>query len=97
MRNKIISVAIFCSVIFNSHAETITSLKKLCNPGAEVTLAQDYFIEGIVISDWRSPNMDLNQSITVNRLNIYENDATAGMDFHAILEGFKQKQKGNKK
>ena len=77
MRNKIISIAILCSVIFNSQAETIASLKKLCNPGAEVTLAQDYFIEGIVISDWRSPNMDLNQSITVNRLNIYENDATA--------------------
>ena len=27
----------------------------------------------------------------------YENDASAGMDFYAILEGFKQKQKGNKK
>ena len=27
----------------------------------------------------------------------YENDASAGMDFQAILEGFKQKQKGNKK
>ena len=26
-----------------------------------------------------------------------ENDASAGMDFQAILEGFKQKQKGNKK
>ena len=27
----------------------------------------------------------------------YENDANAGMDFYAILEGFKQKQKNNKK
>ena len=27
----------------------------------------------------------------------YENDANVGMDFNAILEGFKQKQKNNKK
>ena len=35
--------------------------------------------------------------IQKEELVFYENDASAGMDFQAILEGFKQKQKGNKK
>ena len=35
--------------------------------------------------------------IQKEELVFYENDASAGMDFHAVLEGFKQKQKGNKK
>ena len=35
--------------------------------------------------------------IQKEELVFYENDASAGMDFHAVLEEFKQKQKGNKK
>ena len=41
--------------------------------------------------------MDPVEEVQKEELVFYENDASAGMDFHAILEGFKQKQKGNKK
>lgn len=59
------------------NAETVASLKRLCPPGCKVNINDDFIFEGVVISDFRSPNMDLNPSATANRLDYFRSDATA--------------------
>ena len=77
MRKLIILITAIFAFSGHGYAETIMSLKSICNKGEMIAISQDYLIEGVVVSDWRSPNMELNPSITVNRLNVYVNDATA--------------------
>lgn len=76
MKAKILILLLLLSII-SAGAESVASLKTLCNRGESMLMQRDYIVDGIVVSDYRSLNMELNPSETANRLNVYVNDATA--------------------
>ena len=77
MKKGVILIVSLCIAVFSGNAGTISSLKSLCDPGGKVIIDEDFIIEGVVISDYRSQNMDLNPSATANRLDYFKSDATA--------------------
>lgn len=77
MKKSILVLLSVCITAVSVNAGTVAALKQLCPPGESRVIKQDCIIEGVVISDFRSANMDLNPSVTANRLDYYNNDATA--------------------
>lgn len=60
-----------------SGAESLKSLRDICPPGAEAMITAPYVVEGVVVSDWRSPNMDLNRNFSSAKMEMRENRRTA--------------------
>ena len=58
-------------------AQALSTLRELCPKGAVATIAGPLSIEGVVVSDWRSDNMDLNRSLTSVRMDLRDNYRTA--------------------
>ena len=52
-------------------------LRGLCEPGKSVLLTAPTVVEGIVVSDYRSPNMELNPNLNYFSVDLEENDRTA--------------------
>ena len=77
MKKSILVLLSVCITAVSVNAGTVAALKQLCPPGESRVIKQDCIIEGVVISDFRSANIDLNPSVTANRLDYYNNDATA--------------------
>lgn len=77
MKKSILVLSLFCITVFAVDAETVAALKQLCAPGGKMVLEQDVIVEGVVVSDYHSQNMDLNPSVTANRLDYFRSDATA--------------------
>lgn len=51
-------------------------LRGLCEPGKSVLLTAPTVVEGIVVSDYRSPNMELNPNLNYYSVDLEENDRT---------------------
>lgn len=51
-------------------------LRGLCEPGKSVLLTVPTVVEGIVVSDYRSPNMELNPNLNYYSVDLEENDRT---------------------
>ena len=58
-------------------AQALSTLRELCPKGAVATITGPLSIEGVVVSDWRSDNMDLNRSLTSVRMDLRDNYRTA--------------------
>lgn len=53
------------------------ALRVLCEPGKSVLLTAPAVVEGVVVSDYRSPNMELNPNLNYYSVDLEENDRTA--------------------
>lgn len=58
-------------------AQSLKGLKNICPAGAEVTLDQSYVVDAVVVSDWRSQNMDMNINTSSAKLETRESGRTA--------------------
>ena len=54
-------------------------------------IEEDCFIEGIIVSDWRSKNLDVNPSVNYDVVDVSENDRTAYIEAADGHTGFKIK------
>ena len=77
----------------NKNMELIDTLRISNNKYLQIVRVGDRYYCMAVCKD----TVTLLGEVQKEELVFYENDASAEMDFQAILEGFKQKQKGNKK
>lgn len=75
-KKAIISVLALLWGVAGFGASDVASLGRLVGPGHTKTLS-GVVIEGIVVSDWRSPNMELNPNEDYQTVNTGVNDATA--------------------
>ena len=57
-------------------AENIAKVKDLCPAGGSVTLKDSFVIEGVVVSDYRSLNVENNPNISAETVDLSVNDAT---------------------
>lgn len=55
----------------------LSSLREICPAGRSVKVDDTYLVGGVVISDWRSPNMELNPNVAADVVNTEVNDGTA--------------------
>lgn len=79
IRNTIMAgAALVCTTALALAQESITiaQLKNLCKEGESMKIAEKCIIEGIVVSDYRSPNMELNPNTDYATVNTSVNDAT---------------------
>lgn len=67
---------IFICVCILLQANPLSSLKEICPEGKSVKILRSYCVSGIVASDWRSLNMELNPNVSKARVNVDVNDAT---------------------
>lgn len=58
-------------------AQTLNSLRDVCPKGAVAQIIGTLIVEGVVVSDWRSENMEFNRSLTSVRMDMRENLKTA--------------------
>lgn len=77
MKYRILTIflGLFCAWALD--AQALRGLRDLCPKGEKVTLGDSYLVEGVIVSDWRSPNMDMNVSMTSARLETRESGRTA--------------------
>ena len=59
------------------HAQSLSALRDVCPRGAVATINGSLVVEGVVVSDWRSENMELNRSLTSVRMDLRDNQRTA--------------------
>ena len=59
------------------HAQSLSALRDVCPKGAVATINGSLVVEGVVVSDWRSENMELNRSLTSVRMDLRDNQKTA--------------------
>lgn len=75
--NNILAIAIFfLFTSFSVGATNIAELKALCEPGKSIKLTHSFVIEGVVVSDYRSKNVENNPNITYAKVDLEVNDAT---------------------
>ena len=53
------------------------ALRQLCPAGAAVRTGEGLVLEGVVVSDWRSENMEFNPNFTAAKLDLHMNRRTA--------------------
>lgn len=77
MKLRLFAVLVAICSVWASEARTLRDLRELCRKGETVVLAEPFVVEGVIVSDWRSPNMDMNISMTSARLETRESGRTA--------------------
>ncbi len=77
MKRQLFIVLLCFFSVFTANAEGIGRLKELCMPGKIYIPENDLFIEGVVISDYRSENVAVNPNLTHSFVDIGVNDRTA--------------------
>lgn len=58
-------------------AQALSVLRDVCPCGASAAVNGSLVVEGVVVSDWRSENMELNRSLTSVRMDLRDNLRTA--------------------
>lgn len=69
-------------------AKTFDEVKQLVGISR---IEEDYYIKGIVVSDWRSKNLDVNPSVNYDQVDVTESDRTAYIETLDGSTGFKLK------
>lgn len=72
-------IAAVCMTLLSAQtlfAKNIAELKTLCPEGKSVTVAESFIIEGVVVSDCRSLNVENNPNINHEIVDLSVNDAT---------------------
>lgn len=77
MKLRLLTVLLAIFSVWASEARPLKDLRNMCPKGGNVVLAESFVVEGVVVSDWRSPNMDMNISMTSARLETRESGRTA--------------------
>ena len=60
-----------------SHAQSLSVIRDVCPKGTVAAINGSLIVEGVVVSDWHSENMELNRSLTSVRMDLRENCRTA--------------------
>lgn len=77
MKKRIIALILGISCVWTNEAQTLKALRDICPKGSKMVVESSYVVEGVVVSDWRSQNMDMNISMTSARLETRESGRTA--------------------
>ena len=80
MKKRIIALILGISCVWTNEAQALKALRDICPKGSKMVVESSYVVEGVVISDWRSQNMDMNISMTSARLETRESGRTASHD-----------------
>ena len=64
-------------------------LRGLCEPGKSVLLTAPTVVEGIVVSDFHSKNMEANPSVSYDKVDVTVNDCTAYLESPDGRYGFR--------
>lgn len=58
-------------------SELSDKVHPLCAAGKKVQVNEDLILEGVIISDWENPNMEVNPNKTHTKVDLTENEVTA--------------------
>ena len=77
MKNRIVVLILGICCALTVEAQSLKILRDICPKGSKVVVDASCVVEGVVVSDWRSQNMDMNISMTSARLETRESGRTA--------------------
>ena len=72
MKKGIVALIIGICSVLTVDAQSLKTLREICPKGDKVVIDVSCVVEGVVVSDWRSQNMDMNISMTSARLETRE-------------------------
>lgn len=76
---RIIIISILLLAVHSGAALAFERIGAMCQAGSEVTVQEDIVLEGVIISDWENPNMEVNPNASHTRVDLNVNAVTAYM------------------
>lgn len=81
LKKRLLPVLLLMEISFvQAHfvqAQTLSSLRDVCPKGTVAVVHESLLVEGVIVSDWHSDNMELNRSLTSVRMDLRDNYRTA--------------------